>query len=124
VLLDRVNDSLDDARRLAKLLSGIRAKVNLIPFNDWDGTEFRRPPLASILAFQSVLLEAGITTTVRWSKGEDIGAACGQLKESSPRAAGLESAAMRDDSPGEPAAQSAARHEEGPSTRRAVHALR
>jgi 23S rRNA (adenine2503-C2)-methyltransferase len=81
VLLDQVNTSLEDARRLARLLRGIRAKVNLIPFNDWEGTEFRRPPLATILAFQSVLLEAGITTTVRWSKGEDIGAACGQLSE-------------------------------------------
>ncbi len=56
-------------------------KVNLIPFNDWPASEFRRPPLARILAFQSILLDAGITTTVRWSKGEDIGAACGQLKE-------------------------------------------
>jgi 23S rRNA (adenine2503-C2)-methyltransferase len=67
-------------------LRGVRAKVNLIPFNDWPGAEFRRPPLARILAFQSVLLGAGITTTVRWSKGEDIGAACGQLRE--PTAAG------------------------------------
>ena len=57
------------------------AKVNLIPFNDWEGSSFRRPPLARILAFQAILLDAGITTTVRWSKGEDIGAACGQLKE-------------------------------------------
>ena len=81
VLLDGVNDSADDAQRLARLLRNLRAKVNLIPFNDWPGSEFRRPPLARILAFQSILLEAGITTTVRWSRGEDIGAACGQLKE-------------------------------------------
>jgi 23S rRNA (adenine2503-C2)-methyltransferase len=81
VLLDGVNDTLDDAERLARLLRNVRAKVNLIPFNDWPGSDFRRPPLARILAFQSTLLEAGITTTVRWSKGEDIGAACGQLKE-------------------------------------------
>ena len=86
VLLDQVNTSLDDARRLASLLRGIRAKVNLIPFNDWEGAEFRRPPLSTILAFQSVLLDAGIT--VRWSKGEDIGAACGQLSEPLERAAG------------------------------------
>jgi 23S rRNA (adenine2503-C2)-methyltransferase len=83
VMLDQVNTSLDDARRLARLLRGIRAKVNLIPFNDWEGSEFRRPPLSTILAFQSVLLDAGITTTVRWSKGEDIGAACGQLNQPS-----------------------------------------
>ncbi|MGH7356979.1 MAG: 23S rRNA (adenine(2503)-C(2))-methyltransferase RlmN [Candidatus Rokuibacteriota bacterium] len=81
VMLDGVNDSLDDAQALARLLRGVRAKINLIPFNDWDGAPFRRPPLPRILAFQSVLLDAGITTTVRWSKGEDIGAACGQLRE-------------------------------------------
>ncbi|MBI1735997.1 MAG: 23S rRNA (adenine(2503)-C(2))-methyltransferase RlmN [Candidatus Rokubacteria bacterium] len=84
VLLEGVNDSDDDARRLAKLVRGVPSKVNLIPFNDWPGARFRRPPLARILAFQSVLLEAGITTTVRWSKGEDIGAACGQLREAVP----------------------------------------
>jgi 23S rRNA (adenine2503-C2)-methyltransferase len=81
VLLEDVNDSPEEARRLARLLRGVRAKVNLIPFNDWEGSPFRRPPLARILAFQAILLDAGITTTVRWSKGEDIGAACGQLKE-------------------------------------------
>jgi 23S rRNA (adenine2503-C2)-methyltransferase len=84
VLLDGVNDSEEDARRLAKLLRGVKAKVNLIPFNDWPGARFRRPPLPRILAFQSILLESGITTTVRWSKGEDIGAACGQLREAVP----------------------------------------
>src|SRR6059058_4011985 len=84
VLLDGVNDGPDDARQLARLLRNVRAKVNLIPFNDWPGSEFRRPPLARILAFQSILLDAEITTTVRWSKGEDIGAACGQLREPIP----------------------------------------
>jgi 23S rRNA (adenine2503-C2)-methyltransferase len=84
VLLAGLNDTDEDARRLGRLLRGVRAKVNLIPFNDWDGAPFRRPPLARILAFQSILLEAGITTTVRWSKGEDIGAACGQLREAVP----------------------------------------
>jgi len=81
VLLDAVNDSPEDARRLVRLLRGVRAKVNLIPFNDWEGAPFRRPALPRILAFQSILLDAGLTTTVRWSKGEDIGAACGQLRE-------------------------------------------
>src|SRR5438128_5328287 len=81
VLLDGVNDAPEDAQRLARLLRNVPAKVNLIPFNDWPASDFRRPPLARILAFQSLLLDAGITTTVRWSKGEDIGAACGQLKE-------------------------------------------
>jgi 23S rRNA (adenine2503-C2)-methyltransferase len=81
VLLEDVNDSAEDARALVRLLRGVKAKVNLIPFNDWEGAQFRRPPLARILAFQGILLDAGVTTTVRWSKGEDIGAACGQLKE-------------------------------------------
>jgi 23S rRNA (adenine2503-C2)-methyltransferase len=81
VMLEEVNDSAEDARALARLLRGVKAKVNLIPFNDWEGAHFRRPPLPHILAFQGILLDAGITTTVRWSKGEDIGAACGQLKE-------------------------------------------
>src|SRR5438132_10983126 len=84
VMLDGVNDDMDDARRLARLLRGVKAKVNLIPFNDWEGSTFQRPPLPRILAFQSVLLDADITTTVRWSKGEDIGAACGQLREPVP----------------------------------------
>jgi len=84
VLLDGVNDRPEDARRLLRLLKGIRAKVNLIPFNDWEGSGFGRPPLPRILAFQSLLLQHGITATVRWSKGEDIGAACGQLREAVP----------------------------------------
>jgi len=87
VLLDGVNDSPDDARRLVKLLRGIRAKVNLIPFNQWDGSGFERPPLQRILAFQARLLEHGITATLRWSKGEDVGAACGQLNEAVPASA-------------------------------------
>jgi 23S rRNA (adenine2503-C2)-methyltransferase len=84
VLLDGVNDTDEDARRLVKLLRGVRAKVNLIPFNDWESSAFRRPPLPRILAFQKILMNAGVTTTVRWSKGEDIGAACGQLRELVP----------------------------------------
>src|SRR6266478_9048555 len=55
VLLDGVNDSPRDARRLVKLLKGIRGKINLIPFNDWEGSSFARPPLPRILAFQAVL---------------------------------------------------------------------
>jgi 23S rRNA (adenine2503-C2)-methyltransferase len=78
-LLDGVNDSAEDARRLVKRLQGLRAKVNLIPFNEWPGAAFRRPPSERILGFQRVLLDAGLTATVRWSKGEDVGAACGQL---------------------------------------------
>ena len=79
-LLDGVNDRVEDARRLARRLAGIRAKVNLIPFNAWSGSGFRRPPAERIAAFQRVLLDAGLTATIRWSKGEDVGAACGQLQ--------------------------------------------
>jgi 23S rRNA (adenine2503-C2)-methyltransferase len=78
-LLDKVNDSAEDAQRLVRRLRGLRAKVNLIPFNEWPGSSFRRPPPERILAFQRALLDAGLTATVRWSKGEDVGAACGQL---------------------------------------------
>jgi 23S rRNA (adenine2503-C2)-methyltransferase len=84
VLLEGINDSEEDARQLARLIRGVRAKVNLIPFNDWETSTFRRPALPRILAFQKVLMNAGVTTTVRWSKGEDIGAACGQLREPIP----------------------------------------
>ncbi len=81
VLLGGVNDSPEDALRLTRLVRGVRAKINLIPFNAWEGSRFHRPTLPRILAFQALLLEHGITATIRWSKGEDIGAACGQLKE-------------------------------------------
>lgn len=81
ILLDGVNDSPKDAVRLARLLKGIRAKVNLIPFNPWEGSDLRRPPIHQILAFQKLLLEHGLLATIRWSKGEDVGAACGQLNE-------------------------------------------
>ncbi len=86
VLLDGVNDSAEDARQLARRLRGIRAKVNLIPFNAWAGSAFQRPPLERILTFQRILLDAGLTATIRWSKGEDVGAACGQLQTAERRA--------------------------------------
>ncbi|HSR10695.1 MAG TPA: 23S rRNA (adenine(2503)-C(2))-methyltransferase RlmN, partial [Thermodesulfobacteriota bacterium] len=79
VLLHGVNDSLDDARRLVELLKGIRAKVNLIAFNEHAGSPFRRPPDESVGAFREFLMSKGITAIVRQSKGKDILAACGQL---------------------------------------------
>ena len=78
-LLDKVNDSPEDAQRLVRRIRGLRAKVNLIPFNEWPGAAFRRPATERILAFQRTLLDAGLVATIRWSKGEDVGAACGQL---------------------------------------------
>lgn len=80
ILIGGVNDSLDDARRLVKLLHGIRAKVNLIPFNEHEGSAFRAPSTTALETFQSYLLERQIVAIRRASKGQDISAACGQLK--------------------------------------------
>lgn len=79
VLLKDVNDSIDDAKRLVGLLRGLRCKVNLIPFNPWPGAPYDRPEPESVDAFGALLRDARYTVTVRYSKGEDIGAACGQL---------------------------------------------
>jgi 23S rRNA (adenine2503-C2)-methyltransferase len=81
VLLRDVNDSREDALRLARLLKGIRSKVNLIPFNPFPGSEFKRPDDATVRGFQRILLEHHYTAPVRESRGRDISAACGQLRE-------------------------------------------
>ena len=80
ILLKGINDSTQDVRKLVKLLHGVRCKVNLIPFNSHEGCKFRRPDQETILAFQKILLEAHFTTIIRQSKGQDISAACGQLR--------------------------------------------
>jgi 23S rRNA (adenine2503-C2)-methyltransferase len=80
VMLDGVNDSLEQAERLARLLRGREAKVNLIPFNIFTGTEFRRSPRERIDAFRDRLMQRGVMVTVRRTRGDDIDAACGQLK--------------------------------------------
>ncbi len=80
VLLGGFNDSADDALKLANLLKGSRCKVNLIPFNPWDGSDFERPSEDRILAFQNILRDNGILTFIRKSRGSDILAACGQLR--------------------------------------------
>jgi 23S rRNA (adenine2503-C2)-methyltransferase len=79
VMLAGVNDSLDDAARLVHLLRGIRAKVNLIPFNPFPGAGFACAPPQAIHAFQERLLAHNVHATVRQSRGRDIQAACGQL---------------------------------------------
>jgi 23S rRNA (adenine2503-C2)-methyltransferase len=79
VLLAGVNDHADDAARLVRHLHGIRSKVNLIPFNPFDESGFARPTDRAIRVFQERLLSAGISATVRTSRGRDIQAACGQL---------------------------------------------
>jgi 23S rRNA (adenine2503-C2)-methyltransferase len=80
ILIKGVNDSIADAKRLVKLLHGIRAKINLIPFNEHEGSEFKCPDEETITAFQSYLMQRQIITMRRASKGQDISAACGQLK--------------------------------------------
>jgi 23S rRNA (adenine2503-C2)-methyltransferase len=79
VLLNGVNDTPEDARRLAKLLSGIKAKVNLIPLNAAPGIPFERPSDARIDRFAQILADRHLTVSVRKSRGRDIRAACGQL---------------------------------------------
>jgi 23S rRNA (adenine2503-C2)-methyltransferase len=79
VLLDGINDTPADARRLVKLLAGLRAKVNLIPLNAAAGIPFDRPADARVDAFARILAEKGVTVSVRKSRGRDIRAACGQL---------------------------------------------
>ena len=79
VLLAGVNDSPADARRLVKLLDGVKAKVNLIPLNAAPGIPFDRPSDAAVDAFARILADRGMTVSVRRSRGRDIRAACGQL---------------------------------------------
>ncbi|MFA5111907.1 MAG: 23S rRNA (adenine(2503)-C(2))-methyltransferase RlmN, partial [Desulfobaccales bacterium] len=79
VLLDGINDSPDQARRLARLLRGFRAKINLIPFNRHPRLPYGPPPEARTLEFQEILREANYTAMIRESRGQEIGAACGQL---------------------------------------------
>jgi 23S rRNA (adenine2503-C2)-methyltransferase len=79
VMLDGVNDSPTQARALAQLLAGHPAKVNLIPFNPFPGTSYRRSPQATVHAFRDELLRRGVLATVRRTRGDDIDAACGQL---------------------------------------------
>ena len=80
VLLAGVNDRPEDARRMARLLAGIKAKVNLIPFNTFPGTKFRRSPAEAIRRFRDLLMQGGVMATIRKTRGDDIDAACGQLR--------------------------------------------
>ena len=86
VMLKGVNDSDDDARRLVKLIAGIPAKINLIPFNEWPGAPYERSDWARIEAFADIVHKAGYASPIRTPRGEDIMAACGQLKSATERA--------------------------------------
>ena len=79
VMLDGVNDSDQDARRLVRLLNGIKAKVNLIPHNPAPELPFRASPMERILAFQKILIDGDVPAFIRRPRGQDISAACGQL---------------------------------------------
>ncbi|WP_112872896.1 23S rRNA (adenine(2503)-C(2))-methyltransferase RlmN [Paracoccus endophyticus] len=92
VMLDGVNDSDDDARRLIRLIRGIPAKINLIPFNEWPGAPYRRSSWERIEAFADIIYKAGYASPIRTPRGEDIMAACGQLKSATER--GRKSAAQ------------------------------
>jgi 23S rRNA (adenine2503-C2)-methyltransferase len=85
VMLKSVNDSAADAKALIKLLKGIPAKINLIPFNPWPGTEFECSDWRTIEAFAAVLNRAGYASPIRTPRGRDILAACGQLKSESEK---------------------------------------
>ncbi len=85
VMLDGINDSPADARALVKLIAGIPAKLNLIPFNAWPGAPYQRSSEAAIERFADIVRAAGYPTPVRRPRGEDILAACGQLKSASER---------------------------------------
>ncbi|MGE3968831.1 MAG: 23S rRNA (adenine(2503)-C(2))-methyltransferase RlmN [Dongiaceae bacterium] len=87
VMLKDVNDSPAEARALVALLKDVPAKVNLIPFNPWPGAPFERSTDAAIRKFSNIVFEAGYSSPVRTPRGEDIMAACGQLKSESVRAA-------------------------------------
>ncbi len=85
VMLKGVNDSDEDARRLVQLIKGIPAKINLIPFNEWPGSPYERSSNNRIRAFSDIVFNAGYSSPVRKPRGEDIMAACGQLKSESER---------------------------------------
>jgi 23S rRNA (adenine2503-C2)-methyltransferase len=95
VMLKGVNDSLADAKALVKLLKGIPAKINLIPFNPWPGTRYECSDWERIEQFSEVIFNAGYASPVRTPRGRDILAACGQLKSASEKLTARERLALR-----------------------------
>ncbi|MBP1852281.1 23S rRNA (adenine(2503)-C(2))-methyltransferase RlmN [Rhizobium halophytocola] len=85
VMLKDVNDSIDDAKRLVQLLKGVPAKINLIPFNPWPGTNYQCSEWSQIEKFADFINQAGYASPIRTPRGRDILAACGQLKSESER---------------------------------------
>jgi 23S rRNA (adenine2503-C2)-methyltransferase len=95
VMLKGVNDSLDDAKLLVKLLKGIPAKINLIPFNPWPGTAYQCSDWDQIEKFSEYIFNAGYSSPVRTPRGRDILAACGQLKSETEKLSAREREALR-----------------------------
>jgi 23S rRNA (adenine2503-C2)-methyltransferase len=95
VMLKGVNDSLDDAKLLVKLLKGIPAKINLIPFNPWPGTSYQCSDWDQIEKFSEYIFNAGYSSPVRTPRGRDILAACGQLKSETEKLSARERQALR-----------------------------
>jgi 23S rRNA (adenine2503-C2)-methyltransferase len=95
VMLKGVNDSLTDAKALVKLLKGIPAKINLIPFNPWPGTKYECSDWERIEKFSEIIFNAGYASPVRTPRGRDILAACGQLKSASEKLSARERLALR-----------------------------
>jgi 23S rRNA (adenine2503-C2)-methyltransferase len=95
VMLKDVNDSLDDAKKLVKLLKGIPAKINLIPFNPWPGTKYACSDWERIEKFSEYIFNAGYSSPVRTPRGRDILAACGQLKSATEKLSARERMALR-----------------------------
>ncbi|MBR0773760.1 23S rRNA (adenine(2503)-C(2))-methyltransferase RlmN [Bradyrhizobium diazoefficiens] len=95
VMLKGVNDSLDDAKLLVKLLKGIPAKINLIPFNPWPGTAYECSDWDQIEKFSEYIFNAGYSSPVRTPRGRDILAACGQLKSETEKLSARERQALR-----------------------------
>ncbi len=95
VMLKGVNDSLADAKALVKLLGGIPAKINLIPFNPWPGTHYECSDWERIEQFSEIIFDAGYASPVRTPRGRDILAACGQLKSASEKLTARERLALR-----------------------------
>jgi 23S rRNA (adenine2503-C2)-methyltransferase len=95
VMLKGVNDSLDDAKELVRLLNGIPAKINLIPFNPWPGTQYECSDWDQIEKFSEFVFNAGYSSPVRTPRGRDILAACGQLKSETEKLSARERQALR-----------------------------
>jgi 23S rRNA (adenine2503-C2)-methyltransferase len=95
VMLKGVNDSIDDAKELVRLLKGIPAKINLIPFNPWPGSKYECSDWEQIEKFSQVVFDAGYASPVRTPRGRDILAACGQLKSATEKLSARERMALR-----------------------------